>query len=203
MNTNTCTEGACLCHRILQRDSPIMCWSSYLSISVCVPGADDGSPPSGRVWSPPRLWQWETQLMLFIVSAWQAHSRKWLVKSYLFGEAEATWMKLCSCRGRGWMGLLGWAEQRQEGLRWDGDLKSESTAVRPQSCTASPPPLNFPAVSTRDIEHFWRAGVDTQSERTEATFSADELCNTASFFFFVVVVYRRDLIKLGQVKAGS
>lgn len=41
--------------------------------------------------------------------------------------------------------------------------------------------------STRDIEHFWRAGVDTQSERTEATFSADELCNTASFFFLLLL----------------
>lgn len=98
---------------------------------------------------------------------------------------------------------LNWAKTsslsaRQEGLRWD-DLKSESTAVMPQSCTASPPPLRSSiqqnqetaelsrcVYSTRDVEHFWRGGVDTQSERTEATSSADELCNTASFFLLFI-----------------
>lgn len=166
----------------------------------------------------PRLWQWETQLMLFIDSAWQAHSRKWLVKSYLFGEAEAAWMKLCSCQGRRWMELLGWAEQRQVHSQQDKKAYSETiwslrallsglkAARHPLLLSAHPynkikKRLNFPAVSTlQEMSNIFEGPVWIRKVRELKQHLVPMSC--ATLHLFVVVVYRRDLIKLGQVKAG-
>lgn len=65
---------------------------------LCNRGAEDRSVLWSGVWSPPnspsstvQTTRWSTQLLLFIVSAQHTCSRKWLVKCYLFEEAEAAW----------------------------------------------------------------------------------------------------------------
>lgn len=72
-----------------------------------------GVKPPNTPCSTVQTLQRKTQLLLFIVSARHAHSRKWLVKCYLFGEAEAAWSTALMRTGDGWMEVLGRAEQRQ------------------------------------------------------------------------------------------
>lgn len=43
--------------------------------------------PFAHCRSPAQTQQWKTQLLVFIVAAWHAYWRKWLVKHYLFGGA--------------------------------------------------------------------------------------------------------------------
>lgn len=67
-----------------------MCRSSWITISVYVLGAlRTGQRPgvsSSTFVQTQRRW---TRLLLFIVSARRSRGRKWLIKCYLFGEAEA------------------------------------------------------------------------------------------------------------------
>lgn len=60
-----------------------MCWSSWITITVCVLEAlRTGHRPRARSSTL-------VQTQRFIVSARRSRGRKWLMKRYLFGEAEA------------------------------------------------------------------------------------------------------------------
>lgn len=64
-----------------------LCNRGWGRVSALERGVKPPNSPSSTV----QTTRWSTQLLLFIVSAQHACGRKWLVKCYLFGEAEAAW----------------------------------------------------------------------------------------------------------------